>query len=140
MKTTYTPEEQAENRRKLVEALRSGEYQQGRSALTHHLKEGKDLFCCLGVACDLFAKEHPDILNRHTGETISTFIGKGGAQYSSVLPLIVRDWLGFATASGELRIDFEKQGATSLAQLNDIGTPFKEIADVIEKGGVELLE
>ncbi len=42
---------QKENRAKLVAALRSGKYQQGRGYLNH---VG---FCCQGVACDIFKKE-----------------------------------------------------------------------------------
>ena len=37
-----------ENRRRWVEALRSGEYAQG----THALRESHHNYCCLGVACD----------------------------------------------------------------------------------------
>ncbi len=37
-----------ENRRRWVEALRSGEYEQGRFALRR-----ANEFCCLGVACDV---------------------------------------------------------------------------------------
>lgn len=38
----------AELKRKWVEALRSGKYQQGKSAL-----RCEDQFCCLGVLCDI---------------------------------------------------------------------------------------
>lgn len=42
-----------EVRKRWVEALRSGEYQQGHG----RLRRG-DTYCCLGVLCDLHAKEH----------------------------------------------------------------------------------
>jgi hypothetical protein len=42
-----------ENIQKLVNALRSGEYPQAKGAL-----KNEDGFCCLGVACDIYAKEH----------------------------------------------------------------------------------
>lgn len=45
---TYTLEEQAENRRKWVEELRKGDFQQCQKAIT---KDGK--FCCLGVGAML---------------------------------------------------------------------------------------
>ena len=38
---------------KWVTALRSGKYQQGQGVL----RSKDDKFCCLGVLCDLFAKE-----------------------------------------------------------------------------------
>lgn len=37
---------------KWITALRSGEYRQGRGSLREH-----DAYCCLGVLCDLHAKE-----------------------------------------------------------------------------------
>jgi len=47
-----TPEEV---RAAWVEALRSGEYQQGQDAL-HKVTGNGSLFCCLGVLCDLAVK------------------------------------------------------------------------------------
>lgn len=41
----------AEARRLWVEALRSGEYEQGRTWLREN-----DRYCCLGVACELYRK------------------------------------------------------------------------------------
>ena len=46
---------------KWVAALRSGDYGQCRGSL--RTREGDNLgneFCCLGVLCDVFAKEHPE--------------------------------------------------------------------------------
>ena len=59
-----TPE-QKEHNKKLVEALRSGEYQQvqGRLRVTKEIMKqypgtfDSTGFCCLGVACDLAAKD-----------------------------------------------------------------------------------
>ena len=41
-----------EVKKKWVDALRSGEYAQGRSSLRDH-----DEYCCLGVLCELAVKE-----------------------------------------------------------------------------------
>lgn len=49
----YTIEQQKENRKKWVEALRSGEYEQG----TRFLKDG-ETYCCLGVLQKLFGKNY----------------------------------------------------------------------------------
>ena len=46
------PKMNPEIKAKWVAALRSGEYKQGRGQL-----RSEDLFCCLGVLCDLHAKE-----------------------------------------------------------------------------------
>jgi len=42
-----------EIKQRWIEALRSGEYQQGKESLYHCGK-----FCCLGVLTDLYIKEH----------------------------------------------------------------------------------
>ena len=45
---------------KWVEALRSGDYQQGQGFLRQDGYEGvADKFCCWGVLCDLYQKTHP---------------------------------------------------------------------------------
>ena len=44
------------NAQKWVDALRSGEYTQGQSCLRKTV-EGVSTFCCLGVACDIYAQE-----------------------------------------------------------------------------------
>ena len=45
------------NAQKWVDALRSGEYKQTRGALRGDDEGNEPKFCCLGVACDLYAKE-----------------------------------------------------------------------------------
>lgn len=106
-----TPELKA----KWVEALRSGKYAQGKRALrTGRDKPENDLFCCLGVLCDLIAPELWDrSCGRHNG-------------YESLpSPRVMR----LAELSEKLVRD--------AADLND-GTPtvpsrtFPEIADWIE--------
>ena len=41
-----------DNAKKLIKALRSGEYKQCRAVLRDSRR-----FCCLGVACDIYSKE-----------------------------------------------------------------------------------
>ncbi len=85
------------NARKWVKALRSGEYTQGRKKL----RRG-DTFCCLGVACDLYSKEHPKAKwegNRFLGEV-------------DFLPEVVRKWLGLKNNRGV--IPFRVYGLTDL--------------------------
>jgi len=97
-----------------IDALRSGKYEQ----TTGYLKTG-DKYCCLGVLCDLHAKE------------------KDGAWYdnnycckSQTLPLEVVEWAGL-----------EKNGTTvvvcnaeycNLIGANDNGCTFTQIADLIQ--------
>lgn len=105
-----------------VAALRSGNYKQGNSWLRVN-----DLYCCLGVLCDLvnpraWERQHNDIIFYHGG--------KQCFPDSDIYDAI-------ATASGVSygRIDslFKE-----LSDLNDEeGLTFNEIADVIER---ELLQ
>lgn len=115
-----------DNLAKLVTALRSGEYIQGRSAL--HVG---DKFCCLGVACDLYAKEtgrgHWKINSLGCYEFVTPEDVRSG-----VLPKPVMEWLGLPNRNGE----FVRDGrpSSSLADMNDYGASFAAIADLIESG------
>lgn len=101
----------------LADALESGEYKQGERAL----RNGPDMFCCLGVACDLYAKEHPE---KQSWSFFNAFMGE-----TAVLPKTVKDWFGFKTVTGGLTNLVE--GYPSLLELNDGGKDFKYIAKVI---------
>lgn len=106
--TTYSREEQAQNRVKWVEALRSGEYKQGKDQL-----RGGDRFCCLGVACEV------------SGLPYNPEDGALGDE--------VRDWLGLVDMWGVLT---GGTGET-LTNLNDnLDYTFDQIATLIESGEV----
>lgn len=50
-----------EIKRRWVEALRSGEFEQGRERLLTVGRKGEpDRFCCLGVLCELYLDDHPE--------------------------------------------------------------------------------
>ena len=112
-------------REKWVAALRSGEYQQGTKFLE---KDGK--FCCLGVLCDLAVKE--DVAKR---ERFVTGVVTGVVYYGKsltedrVLPDNVRRWAGLYGRSGDYGNAVDN---LSLTRLNDTGSSFEEIADLIE--------
>lgn len=92
-----------------VEALRSGEYEQGRGAL----KSG-DRFCCLGVLCDLFVKDG-------LGTWGQDLFGSNG-----YLPPVVVAWAGLRNKSPAV-------DSLTLTCLNDtFKTNFTQIADLIE--------
>lgn len=102
------------------DALRSGEYKQGRTVL-HDTRE--DSWCCLGVACDLYRK-HVGPLETIDSELCEVFVD-GSELLSSSLVTPVMSWLGI-----DSRI--AKYDGRSLASDNDNGVPFPEIADIIE--------
>lgn len=123
-----------DNARKLIAALRSGEYKQTRGRL-HDLNG----FCCLGVACDIYQKN-----------TQTDWYQDGdpfrcqGEKY--VLPLAVRDFFGFLTLQGSFKPDLlyrqqydptmcsGRMVVANMAELNDqVEYSFEQIADYIEK-------
>jgi hypothetical protein len=125
---------------KWVNALRSGEYKQGRNALMKMGDDGKPAgYCCLGVLCDLYAnsKEGKEIGAKWEPSGYlneQRFLGT-----TTYLPARVMDWAGLET-SNPLIPKGRSGNKTSLAQLNDgedaehIGAKtFKQIATVIEK-------
>lgn len=112
----------------LINALRSGEYEQGKK----QLRDGEK-FCCLGVACDVYRKE----------------IGKGEWEDQKFLgeriflPDVVQEYFGFKTTEGSFVIKqspfidcdreyFGFKTSKSLTALNDTGVTFPEIASLIE--------
>lgn len=109
-----------------VAALRSGKYQQG----TGELRSKHDEFCCLGVLCDLIRphgwKESPQ----------GTYYVMTGSELweSFVLPKDVAEQVGLTPLglwpSGAPQ---ELQEFEGLADMNDAGKSFYEIADAIEK-------
>lgn len=99
-----------------VEALRSGRYTQTSKYL--HAGDG---FCCLGVLCDLDGDAGWD----ERGDTDETY---GGIIYSTAsgdteMPgPEVLEWAGLSLSQSE-----------RLAEMNDRGASFEEIADEIER-------
>lgn len=107
-----------------ISALKSGEYKQGK----YKLRKG-NAFCCLGVLCDLAIKNNVDI------KISKSVVGYSYDDSKVKLPLKVRDWAGMLTQTG----NFSSHGiAISLMRLNDNGTPFKNIAEIIETAYEEL--
>lgn len=109
-----------------VKALRSGDYIQGRGRLV----DNGDRFCCLGVACNLSKaalewkiEEKPSLWSMD-GET-------------DVLPKTIQEEFGFFNRVGGLKgggfIHIKGGEFKSLAEANDGGCSFEEIADYIEK-------
>lgn len=112
-----------ENTTKLVEALRSGDYNQTQGRL--HDDKG---FCCLGVACDIsgLGEWARPAQGAYAYVTDST-AGENENEYGVLTPE-VRVWLGWNTSDGWI-----SETSMSLARLNDDGAPFNEIADIIEE-------
>lgn len=114
-----------EVKKKWLEALRSGEYKQGKDQLKQE-QNGDCSYCCLGVLCDLFAKE--------TGTSWDNQILK----YDAMMPTEpVRNWAG-VSSNDEFTVDVDdnevNEGYARLDVLNDRHNyTFAQIADLIEK-------
>ena len=111
-----------ENAKLWVHTLRSGQYDQA----TGGLRLG-DTFCCLGVACDLYDEggwEDCCVSQRAYRAT--------DEEFEDVLPSDVRKWLGLNDALGSFSVS-DDVAETSLANANDGGATFEEIADLIEQ-------
>lgn len=99
-----------ENKKRWVEALRSGTYEQGRLALRKD-----DRYCCLGVLCDL--KE--DVNWTKSYGAYKPFPDSISVDY---LDERIRIWA-----------DLDAGSMFSLTDMNDNGYTFEEIANWIEE-------
>jgi len=126
-------EDMNNNAKKWLRALRSGSYKQGVGGLHSIDQEGNSTFCCLGVACNLYLNEVGDLTTRNArGNDIETSVAYG--EEYSYLPRQVAEWLGLWSYDGTF-LDPENillPEERSLADLNDNGTSFTDIAAVIE--------
>jgi len=123
-----------DNAKKWVAALRSGNYDQTTYQLVVTNSDSEPTgYCCLGVACDLYAQDN-EIDVEYELEPHGEFGFIRFGHESTVLPPEVREWLGLRERTGGFE-DGRIQGESechSLADLNDAGATFKQVADFIE--------
>lgn len=107
------------NQTRWVEALRSGEYKQGRGVLC---RDGK--YCCLGVAAEIFKTD--DICIRPSRDDLDELVYDGNiAQAPDYVIEALGLWNAYGVTAGS--------GETSLTFLNDAkGLSFRQIAETIE--------
>jgi len=135
----------SEIKEKWVTALRSGKYQQGTDFL-----RANDQYCCLGVLCDLYAKEH-DTVWKEVGEVhhvnyYSFFSAEtelpgpvmkwAGLSHTSPfvsVPLELADHLNAKLDEKGVKAYFWDEEFPQLATLNDAEIGFNVIADLIEQ-------
>lgn len=119
-----------------VANLRSGKYEQGNSRLASISVSGTK-FCCLGVLCEMAIQEGvipPGIAFKDIYWHEPCLI-YGQRAYTG-LPKEVMEWAGIKTSSADFGKTDDKRN--SLMTLNDDGSSFEEIADVIEAHTEEL--
>lgn len=119
-------------KQKWIDSLRSGKYQQGQSKLY-----SGDGFCCLGVLCDIYAKEVGDKSWVMKDPDYKFDAEKFDYWYfddqSECLPECVQDWAELNEKDPVVtnRVVGEDY-VTTLASLNDRGVTFEDLADMIE--------
>ena len=114
-----------------VIALKYGGYSQGTGSLHEAIKDGPDLFCCLGVACKLFIEEHGEESLLVEDAYEKDFTAYEGSDVE--LPKQVMDWLGIADYLGGYgERDEDGDYPHGLASLNDKKQSFMDIGRVIE--------
>lgn len=124
----------AEARDLWIKELRNTIKKQGTKVL--HAVEGRNhTYCCLGIACELAIKCGIKLTKTKVFATINQ---KDVIVYNAVgissLPEEVKEWLGLRNRLGSF-IEKKKiagRYVQSLAEANDKGCTFKEIADFLE--------
>ena len=127
--------------KKWVKALRSGKFKQGRGTLKQYNRQGDAQHCCLGVLCELY---NQDMVKKKKKKLSEKVISSDSYHHSSFLhgfvefnrsrdylPKKVTEWAGIENNLGCFVYKNHKDGC--LADLNDDGTRFKSIANIIEK-------
>lgn len=112
-----------------TDALLSGEYTQGKHRL--HSREA-ETYCCLGVLCDLAVKHGVTEMREVYGDFQ---YGTGSNEYDwsdKVLPGSVTEWAGLEDDNPDV-INPQDGTGSCLAELNDVGFTFEQIAKIIEE-------
>lgn len=133
--------------KKWVKALRSGKYKQGKGTLKQYDSKGVAQHCCLGVLCELYnhtmrkskEKTLPEKVYDNDSHFSHGYCRFGGKKED--LPKEVKDWAGMRNSLGKFqanKVDEYGDREECLADLNDCGTKFKTIADIIEKNYEQL--
>ena len=129
-----------EVKQKWIDALRSGDYEQGSEKL-----RTPNGYCCLGVLCDLYAQEHDtqwefrgydenaDETNPHPMDY--WYFG----DQSEFLPESVMNWAGLKTHNPSVRVDVEDNDEDNwyfqdeIANVNDSGYTFMDLSKIIQE-------
>lgn len=112
-----------------LEALRSGEYEQGVGRLMKFDPDGNTNYCCLGVLCDIAVQNNVTSAPDYSDEDGCMVFDRE----MDFLPPSIADWAGI-DQDPEVDNPFEEfDSRTKIAQLNDsYGWSFSDLANIIE--------
>lgn len=125
-----------------VEALRSGEYEQGTDYLHTASGDGPDRFCCLGVLCEVAIKSGLELEVLPAEEGAFRYAGANNLtpreviEWAGVDELALEEELTVSSRPSNYDIRVSTAGSietTSLSRLNDSGHTFAVLADIIEE-------
>lgn len=123
-------------KKKWVDALRSGEYTQGQNRLVTYAGTDEAQYCCLGVLCDL--AEKAGVVKFDTGGYVSVDNPLDRDRFG--LPKAVSAWAGLTEKTFNNRKSLAsapqvtiQTNTDSLANHNDNGKTFEQIAEAIER-------
>ena len=119
----------ADLKQQWIDALRSKQYKQGKKVLCQVDEKGKESFCCLGVLFDIAGGEVGGEWSEVKGDACPS-LPKGRSAKVKSAKSSNEEFLpkGFIKFSG-----VERKVQSKLAEMNDYGHSFKEIANWIEK-------
>lgn len=129
-----------ENIRKVVDALRSGDYVQGKGTLEYKDENGVAKNCCLGVACRVAMANGVALdVQESTTEMVRGYSKLRFFNHNELvfgetgyLPKTVRDWLGVPFKDVSLMTDPGGYSRTA-TYMNDNDYSFEQIADAFER-------
>lgn len=110
-----------------LQALRSGEYKQGKTVLFNTSSDG---FCCLGVLCDLHKKK------TRLGDWDGSGYRSGMSASSIGLIYPVTEWAGLEGYTSEIPLPLKVRDTNKILNLPDANDlydlNFSQIADLVE--------
>lgn len=121
-----------ENMLACVQALESGEYPQGRTALAQ-IVNGQVLYCCLGVFCEVAMRHGVPVRKQNAPLSTGIYCYDGEA---TALPRSVSGWLGLGGLSGRnpvLGISSDGHWRTAIDANDTELWTFPEIAGAFRK-------
>lgn len=128
MAEEFTKQQIEDNRKALIQALRSGKYEQGRGGL---IRDNK--FCCLGVACEVLGLKSVGIFKDY----FLGYVTEERYLETTFAPVEVVKAFGLFSKAGAVNPVLEAQTSEKqlrLTYMNDSGSSFEEIADALETG------
>lgn len=113
-----------------LNALRSGDYEQGREKL----RNDKDQYCCLGVLCEIYRKKVSGVDLWCADESDHKYTIFGQPAYISAS---VKEWAGLDSIDPKVEAETESHYPAVEIELTSLNDDFKwdfsQIADAIEK-------